>query len=395
MTRSAVIISTARTPIGKAFRGALNNTQAQELAGHAVRHAVDRSGVDVAQVEDLILGCAIQQGSQQGNIGRQASIRAGLGTGVAGASVDRRCGSGLMAISTAAKQIVADGMAVVVAGGVESISLCQNEHMGLFRARDPWLAEHRPDIYMSMLDTAEVVAKRYGISRERQDVYAQRSQERAGAAQQEGRFADEIVPLVVRKIAKTSEGEAISDPLLVIDDECNRPGTRLADLERLKTVVGAADSTVTAGNASQLSDGASAMLLMDSLLAERQGLQPLGAYRGMALSGCAPDEMGIGPIDSVRKLLGRHGLKIDDIDIWELNEAFASQVLHCQDVLEIPDDRLNVSGGAIALGHPYGMSGARMAGHLLVEGKRRGARLGVVTMCMAGGMGAAGLFEIY
>ena len=399
--REAVIVSTARTPIGKAYRGAFNNTQGQELAGHAIAQAVKRAGIDPAEVDDVVLGCALQQGSTGGNVARQALLRAGLPVTVPGMTIDRQCSSGLMGIATAAKQILDDGMQVTIGGGVESISLVQNDKMNRFRAADPYLVQHIPQIYMSMIETAEIVAERYGISREAQDEYAFQSQQRTAKAQAEGRYDAEIAPLASTMVIVDKESGATSEKQVTIKlDEGNRPKTTLQDLQALQPVFKGGQRIkegrfITAGNASQLSDGAGAMVLMEAKEAEKRGLKPLGAYRGMMVAGCDPDEMGIGPVFAVPKLLKAQGLKMDDIGIWELNEAFASQVLYIRDKLGIPNDKLNVSGGAISIGHPYGMSGVRMAGHLLIEGKRRGAKYGVVTMCIGGGMGGAGLFEIF
>lgn len=399
--RQAVIVSTARTPIGRAFRGAFNDTQAQALGGHVIAAAVARAGIDPAEVDDVVMGAAMQVGSTGGNIARQSALRAGLPVTVPGMSIDRACSSGLMAIATAAKQIVDDGMTVAIGGGVESISLVRKDYTEASRKQDPALAERIPELYMSMLETAEIVADRYGVSREAQDAFSLLSQQRTAEAQAAGRLGEEIVPVeTVMTVTDKATGATARKPITIDRDEGNRPQTTLADLAALKPVFEngqqiRAGRFVTAGNASQLSDGASAMVLMEAAEAGRRGLKPLGAWRGMAVAGCDPAEMGIGPVFAVPKLLERHGLTVDDIDLWELNEAFASQAVYCRDRLGIDPAKLNVDGGAIAIGHPYGMSGARMAGHILVEGKRRGAKWGVVTMCIASGMGAAGLFEIF
>ena len=389
----AVIVSTARTPIGKAQRGAFNLTHGAELGGHAIRAAMDRAGIDPASVEDVVLGCANPEGATGGNIARQAAIRAGIPATASAMTVNRFCSSGLQAMALAAGRIVNDGAPVAVAGGLESISLVQM-HMNQFRSRDEWLLEHHPDVYMPMIETADIVAARYGISREAQDEYALESQRRTAAAQQAGRLSEEIVAMTVTKEVVDKASKAVShEQVTLTSDECNRPETTLEGLARLKPVRGE-DHCITAGNASQLSDGASACVMMSMQEAQRLGLTPLGIFRGYATAGCEPDEMGIGPVYAIPRLLQRKGLTVEDIDLWELNEAFASQVLYCRDRLGIPNDRLNVDGGSISIGHPYGMSGARMAGHALIEGRRRGARHAVVTMCIGGGQGAAGLFEI-
>jgi len=398
--QEAVIVSTARTPIGKAYRGAFNDTEAPVLGGHVVRAALDKAGVEGRDVDDVILGIAAQQGTQGYNLGRLCAYTAGLPETVGGMAIDRMCASGLVGIATAAKGIMTGEYDIAVAGGLESISLVQNQHKNAYRAQSRAVLAAAPAAYIQMIETAEIVSRRYEVSRAAQDEYALRSQQRTAAAQAAGLFAEEIVPLPTRKQLFDKEGQPAGyEDITLQQDEGNRADTTLESLSKLKPVWKKGQwvpegEFITAGNASQLSDGASASVLMSRAEANRRGLKPLGAYLGLAVAGCAPDEMGIGPVFAIPKLLKRHGLTIGDIGLWEINEAFACQVLYCRDQLGIPDDRLNVNGGAISIGHPFGMSGARMVGHALLEGRRRGVRHVVVSMCIGGGMGAAGLFAV-
>jgi acetyl-CoA C-acetyltransferase len=389
----AMIVSTARTPIGKAYRGALNNTEGPTMAGHVIAEAVRRAKIEPGEVEDVVMGCAMQQGTMVMNVARKGAIRAGLPITVAGTTVDRQCASGLQAIAVAARSVMLDGVGIAIGGGIESISLVQNEHMNKFHAIDDDLVTMKPEMYMSMLETAEVVAERYHIGCERQDEYSLECQRRVGAALQGGRFKDEIIPITTRMAVVDKDTKEVSYREVTLStDEGPRPDTTAEGLAKVRPVF--EGKTISAGNASQLSDGASACVVMSDKVAAKKGLQPLGIFRGFVAAGVEPDEMGVGPVAAIPRLLDRHGLKIDDIDLWELNEAYAVQVIYCRDKLGIDPEKLNVNGGSIALGHPYGMTGARLTGHILIEGRRRKAKYGVVTMCVGGGMGAAGLFEI-
>ncbi|MEM7429104.1 MAG: acetyl-CoA C-acyltransferase [Pseudomonadota bacterium] len=390
--RKAVVVSTARTPIAKAFRGAFNNTHAVTLGAHAAKHAIERAGIEPGEIDDVVYGCGLHEGQTGSNIARASALRAGVPVTASGFVVSRYCASGLQAVASAAHHVMVDGADICLAGGIEHVTATQPGRNLEFQ--EEWITEHKPELYLPMIQTADIVAKRYGISREEQDEFGLQSQQRCAAGQEQGLFDDEIVPITtVKKVENKETGDILLEEVTLAKDEGNRPETNMDGLANLKPVQGP-DYFVTAGNASQLSDGASACVVMESGVAEKKGLEPLGIFRGFMVAGCEPDEMGIGPIFAVPKLLDKHGLTIDDIDLWELNEAFAVQVLYCRDKLAIPNEKLNVNGGSIAIGHPYGMTGARLVGHALLEGKRRGAKRVVVTMCIGGGQGAAGLFEV-